>query len=444
MAEMLQQVSAVPVADLARTGPARFFPLCYLDSLLVYVAPRAAGRVWLRIPLWQAGVVALINCGLACFPLSRLAAFLRDQGTVGGREVVPFPRAVIGAVIMGVLIAEFFSLLPFAARPGSNRTCARHVLRAVLLSTSAIWLGAAAYKVLNLLMTWYVQHSHNRDFLAFPDNIVALVMFVSVLLFVVLFVHARAVGVEYRVAGDLPKPRDPLCDVCGYDLCAAAADGRCPECGRPVVESLGPDVRPPSGWEMHPSFLRLTTVGGQFARLYTSPMRMFSGLPLLSGHHAARCWLAGMLTLVGVLAFWIVEGLHAVSPDLLRGPTDWQFYAAGVSIAATFVLLGLMMVGIETAGVTLVGRFRGGNIDLGGAAKVTCYASGLLPFWVLLAGVQIVAMVICSEHGVFKRVGPRYDEAITLGSLALAHIGGLLWFELTVYRGLRAIQFANK
>jgi hypothetical protein len=29
-------------------------------------------------------------------------------------------------------------------------------------------------------------------------------------------------------------------------------------------------------------------------------------------------------------------------------------------------------------------------------------------------------------------------------SLAVAHIGGLIWYELVVYRGIRAIQFANK
>jgi hypothetical protein len=30
------------------------------------------------------------------------------------------------------------------------------------------------------------------------------------------------------------------------------------------------------------------------------------------------------------------------------------------------------------------------------------------------------------------------------GSLAVAHIGGLLWYELTVYRGIRAVQYANR
>lgn len=51
-----------------------------------------------------------------------------------------------------------------------------------------------------------------------------------------------------RVAPSIPPDNALLCEFCGYNLTGLSADGRCPECGRPIADSL-PRWRCPTAWE---------------------------------------------------------------------------------------------------------------------------------------------------------------------------------------------------
>jgi hypothetical protein len=102
----------------------------------------------------------------------------------------------------------------------------------------------------------------------------------------------------------------------------------------------------------------------------------------------------------------------------------------------------MLMVGIETAGVAALARIRKQTVPLASAAKVTCYASPLMALWAFLGGLQIVLLILAYQRG-WMFLHPRVEQIALVASTALAHIGGLLWFEFTVYRGLRAIQYAN-
>ena len=82
---------------------------------------------------------------------------------------------------------------------------------------------------------------------------------------------------------------------------------------------------------------------------------------------------------------------------------------------------------------------------------MTAYSAILMVPWILLGGAQLVAYTFVANmhqnpNGIqyFFHVGNRGEQVILAFSLSLAHIGGLLWYELTVYRGIRAIQYANK
>src|SRR2546423_5058311 len=52
-----------------------------------------------------------------------------------------------------------------------------------------------------------------------------------------------------RVAPSVPEESALLCEGCGYVLNGLPGDSRCPECGRPIVESAGEHLRAPPVWE---------------------------------------------------------------------------------------------------------------------------------------------------------------------------------------------------
>ncbi len=51
-----------------------------------------------------------------------------------------------------------------------------------------------------------------------------------------------------RAASSLPADSALLCEFCGYTLTGLSTGGRCPECGRPIADSL-PQGRAPAAWE---------------------------------------------------------------------------------------------------------------------------------------------------------------------------------------------------
>ena len=70
--------------------------------------------------------------------------------------------------------------------------------------------------------------------------------------------------------------------------------------------------------------------------------------------------------------------------------------------------------------------------------------SAIIGFWVLLGALQILAVLYAWEHRLFQPYPLRTEQIFLAVTLSVAHIGGLLWYELTVYRGVRCIQFANR
>lgn len=440
-----------------REGSGISWPLglasAYGLSMLAVFLPRTAGRMALRVRLWAAAGVFLVNLA-AMLPLINKAARYEGVGFA-----LLHPRTAMVTALLGSCVMLFFAVLPFVPRPGANRACVGHVARGVMLATTRIYVWIGAYWGLYWWMTRPAPVRPVRlDTL--PDQLFSIMGLGGLLVLHTLWGTVRSVRQEYRKPKDHPGPREPRCEACGYDLRGSDTEGRCPECGKAVEESLNPRHRQASEWERTPHWWRVNLVLRQMWMLIRRPQTLFRHIPLLSEHEAARRWLGLMIVLVGLLgyglvagirlAFWLNEklnprtGLEAANLTL----ANWQFYALGVGFGALWIALGLMMVGIETAGIATIGYFRQRPVDLAAASKVTGYASTLLLFWIVVGSLQIMGLTlyVISDTAVFvlRHWGERWNALITVGSMAVAQIGGLLWFELVVYRGLAAIQYSNR
>ena len=141
----------------------------------------------------------------------------------------------------------FFVLLPFAARPGLNKACIRHTLRTTLLGTGILHLMFLALAGVLLLVAFFSHGANNSDVL-----IRCVLLTVLPLVIWAIIALVRCARKDYRSASEMPQPHDPWCDQGGYSLSGVAGATRCRECGKPIMESVGPENRSPTAWENHP------------------------------------------------------------------------------------------------------------------------------------------------------------------------------------------------
>jgi len=451
----------------------------WASSLLMLFYPWGTGRLWLRASLVRAIGVALMNSALGLLWLfvvvacaeRCLEAQSRVQVKSAGGVKITWHQAslqaaattvkakvaeqwmtsaltekvasVMGGPVMwaGLLLLPFFVILPFGVRPGRNSACVRHVARTVLLGTGAVHVWGAAFA---LVFTWLgaTLPRSSGGMVAYDEMISPVMWIFTGLGFWTLAALVAVVRQEYRRAADLPQAHDPYCDDCGYILIAADAAGRCPECGRLVSDSLGPQARPPTPWEQRPSIFNWPVIRNQIVALVRRPRELFFSMPTLTGQRAAQRWLIGSMVVVALIASLIVPAIRWVITSELSGTT----LSGALAMGLVWAVMALMMVGIETAGVAMFSRLKGHGVQLAAAAKVTAYSSSLMWPWVVLGGLQLLATVYWFYFNLtmVHKVSLRTEQVLLAGTIAAAHIGGLLHYELTVYRGVRAIQYANR
>ena len=154
-----------------------------------------------------------------------------------------------------------------------------------------------------------------------------------------------------------PRPGEPYCSNCGYQLTGLTESSRCPECGRPLVEVL---VRR----------------GMILGRRYTSPTRVF-GLPLVSiavgpGPEGTRGVARGIIAIgdlaVGFLALGgMACGILAFG-GLSLGVCAFGGLAGGLLTAMGGLAIAPLAVGGVVLGLATQGGLAAGLIADGGLA----------------------------------------------------------------------------
>ncbi len=215
-----------------------------------------------------------------------------------------------------------------------------------------------------------------------------------------------------------------LCERCGYVLDGSPRDGPCPECGRPVRDSL-PEFRPGTPWQQRRSLKTwwTTNVG-----MVTRPRQMFEvmrvptrrqGSPRLTDLSVYNC--AGAVAPFAIIA------------TFLSSRRD------GFIMFSVGVIALVALTEIEALGLRFIARRRGWRVSWRLARAICAHASigwaALFPFavlsWLFLVVVQIVF-----------DVAP-WSDWLFVSNMVIWLLPPMLCFETLAYLGVRACKYAN-
>ncbi len=334
---------------------------------------------------------------------------------------------VYGAIAGGVLLLTML-LMPFAAAGESARRLSGRCLRLSLWSTTLL---------IPLGVGWYLAPRW-RKWLDLPDewhpvDWILLLMFACWWVVVLLRSGRRYAG---PAEGPAWRTRRPRCEGCGYEIVGLPVSTNCPECSRPVAESL-PRRRTAPAFANSERPRRAVRAFLSALKRVVTDKTFFDTLAIHRGYGGARSFYLWLCVANVPLMFGVALCLHriyAAQPLLGHALID----ALTLSVA---LLVGqLLLPGLATGMLAVLGRrpFRP-------LATGMFYAfSPLLPlsaaFAVLGAALPFTAAWVDDGH----EFGAMY---LLLGTALAAGLVGLGWgVVLTVVnlgRVYRRTRFAN-
>jgi len=293
---------------------------------------------------------------------------------------------------------------------------------------------ATAYWDWRRAKPWYL-----REFQAF----IMLAAFVGGLWHVLLLV--RGLTAPRAV---VPTERPPLCEHCGYNLTASALESRCSECGVPVAESLGSDVRPGAPWERRGDIGWVRAYTGTAWCAMRRPTELgrtvhvgFAGLD----HRRFAAIHYPVFFLVGTGAM-LAGALTQVDADELA--QDLHFFCTMSVVFGVACVLGAILFG--QFGALLVGFSQSVGTRrnlLPVANQTSCYLSSFLVLWEVFGAFMVFFVVKLGSTGCFRWLASTTGLAEDLWAFMTWATPNALWgiaFLVFLSQATVAARFANK
>lgn len=252
----------------------------------------------------------------------------------------------------------------------------------------------------------------------------------------------RSMGASSRVPS---MDRPPLCEFCGYNLTGAAMDWRCPECGRPVAESLGPSVRPGAPWERRAELGRWRAWWRCVLDPILRPTRFGRQIRVVERQTSYRSFL-----MLHVLAAVVVVPAVVVVDFLVTENTTPAYLVVdileGSAVASAIcAFLATVIVALSTAGLvglSEVVRFRGNMLPA--SMQMAGYLGGYLVFFA--AYVATTSAVVIENWMAFTRLFQTLSHweilfcSVWFGPYFLLWVG----YAVLISRGTAAARYANR
>jgi len=239
-----------------------------------------------------------------------------------------------------------------------------------------------------------------------------------------------------------------LCERCGYEIESLPREEECPECGKPIAESL-PERRTGTPWQHEQSWSTVLRTGWLTIR---SPLRtldlMYPDIELATRQIDRLSMLTGAIAAVPA-ALWLILELQLIG--LLLSPVVFL----GVTLCT--ILAVKVLTAIEARGIQFFAARRSGRLSP--AMAWTICSHGAVGWLIAAVGISIGAIIaLFMTYAALDRgptaplppgaipFRPRITTTASAGSTLalLGFLAGFLFFETFAWLGVRRCKFANR
>lgn len=244
----------------------------------------------------------------------------------------------------------------------------------------------------------------------------------------------------------------PLCETCGYGLAGLPESASCPECARPIRDSL-PIARAGSPWQQGPGFVAWVRSSWSVVR---HPRLFFRQIRIHP--HRARSLLALNLTLAAAAMVAPWTGTFIGDPArAARGLGGWRepltMIVTPIAEVVIVALILLLLTWIEQRGVRFFSARRGWRLTNAAALQICAHAS---IGWIVCGTGSVIFLAtlfaIARTFGIapngsfdlrpYADLTLHWSQTIALLGLGGSYFVGMLVFELLVYTGVRECRYA--